>query len=157
MTLKHFPSGFVALAVFGALFVCIVPFGAAQGVAPAADINHLLSEQAAAWNRGDIDAFMEYYWKSDQLTFSSGGKTTRGWKATKDGYKRRYATRQQMGKLAFDQLEVTPLGSEAALVLGRWTLDREQEPVGGNFSLVLRRIDGAWRIVHDHTSRSENE
>jgi ketosteroid isomerase-like protein len=105
----------------------------------------ILSQQAAAWNRGDIDAFMEHYWKSDDLTFSSGGHTTRGWQTTKDGYKQRYPTRERMGHLTFDGLEAFPLGDSAALLLGHWHLDR-------NGPLVFRRIDGAWLIVHDHTS-----
>ncbi|MCP4783763.1 MAG: DUF4440 domain-containing protein [Fuerstiella sp.] len=112
----------------------------------------IIEKQAEAWNRGDIDAFMEYYWKSESLTFSSGGRTTRGWQATKDGYHKRYPTRDQMGLLTFTDLEVTPLG-DAALVLGRWHLKRDAEPIGGNFSLTFRLIDGRWLIVHDHTSR----
>jgi beta-aspartyl-peptidase (threonine type) len=96
---------------------------------------------------------MEHYWKSDSLTFSSDGQTTRGWRATKDNYRRRYPTRDQMGTLSFSQLEITPIGVEGVLVLGNWRLDRAS-PVFGNFSLVLRRIDGRWLIVHDHTSRA---
>jgi uncharacterized protein (TIGR02246 family) len=120
----------------------------------AGEIRAVLAQQAEAWNRGDIDAFMEHYWKSDELTFSSGGQTTRGWKSTKENYQRRYPTREKMGRLTFSQLEITPLGNEAALVLGRWRLERE-EPVGGNFSVVFRKIDGRWVIIHDHTSREE--
>ena len=116
------------------------------------ELEDVLQKQAAAWNRGDIDGFMEHYWKSDDLTFSSGGKTTRGWQTTKDNYKLRYPTRERMGRLTFDQLEAFPLGETAALLLGHWHLDRTG-PVGGNFSLVFRKIDGAWVIVHDHTSR----
>jgi uncharacterized protein (TIGR02246 family) len=120
----------------------------------AGEIRAVLAQQAEAWNRGDIDAFMEHYWKSDELTFSSGGQTTRGWKSTKENYQRRYPTREKMGRLTFSQLEITPLGNEAALVLGQWRLERE-EPVGGNFSVVFRKIDGRWVIIHDHTSREE--
>src|SRR6185437_9503067 len=110
-------------------------------------------------------------------------KTTRGWQATLDGYLKRYPTREKMGRLTLSGLEITPLGDAAALVLGQWKLDRQREPfprtresrdevpssldpglrgddvrgesesVGGNFTLVLRKIDGRWVIVHDHTSR----
>ena len=119
------------------------------------DLQSVLKQQADAWNRGDIDAFMQHYWKSDELTFSSGGQTTRGWQSTKENYQRRYPTREKMGRLTFSQLEITPLGDSAALVLGRWQLARDESPVGGNFSLVCRKIDGKWLIVHDHTSRAE--
>src|SRR6476659_2876714 len=60
-------------------------------------IKAVFRTQVDAWNRGDVDAFMEHYWKSDDLTFSSGGKTTRGWRATLDHYRERYPTREKMG------------------------------------------------------------
>jgi len=119
----------------------------------AGQLESVLAAQAQAWNRGDIDEFMKYYWNSEELTFSSGGKTTRGWTRTKESYRKRYPTREQMGQLKFSQLEITLLGDSAALVLGRWQLSRDMSPVAGNFSLVFRRIDGHWRIIHDHTSR----
>jgi L-asparaginase / beta-aspartyl-peptidase len=109
--------------------------------------------QEEAWNRGDIDAFMKHYWKSNDLTFSSGGKTTRGWQATLDRYRQRYPTRETMGRLTLSGFEITPLGDSAAFVLGQWKLDRKTEPVSGNFTLIVRKIDGRWVIVHDHTSR----
>jgi beta-aspartyl-peptidase (threonine type) len=109
--------------------------------------------QEKAWNRGDVGAFMEYYWKSDDLTFSAGGKTTRGWQATRKRYLERYPTREAMGSLTLSDFEITPLGDSAVLVLGQWKLDRASEPVAGNFTLVVRKIDGRWLIVHDHTSR----
>ncbi len=116
-------------------------------------IQKVFRAQQEAWNGGDVRAFMDHYWKSDDLTFSSGGKTTRGWQATLDGYRERYPTREKMGRLTLSGLEITPLGDAAALVLGQWKLDRQSEPVGGNFTLVLRKIEGRWVIVHDHTSR----
>ena len=91
----------------------------------------------------------------DEVTYSASGKTTRGWTATVDGYRERYPTREKMGQVKFSNLEITPLGDSAALVLGQWKLDRESEPVGGNFSIVFRKIDDRWAIVHDHTSRLE--
>jgi beta-aspartyl-peptidase (threonine type) len=116
-------------------------------------IENVFRAQQDAWNGGDVRAFMDHYWKSGDLTFSSGGKTTRGWQATLNRYRERYPTRDKMGRLTLSGLEITPLGDAAALVLGQWKLDRQSEPVQGNFTLVLRRLDGRWVIVHDHTSR----
>jgi beta-aspartyl-peptidase (threonine type) len=113
----------------------------------------MLDEQAQAWNAGDLERFMEHYWKSDDLTFSSGGETTRGWAATLARYRERYPTAEKMGRVSFDSLEITRLGPSAALVLGRWHVDRDAEPLQGNFSLVVRKLDGRWLIIHDHTSR----
>ncbi|MFT5528058.1 MAG: ketosteroid isomerase-like protein [Pirellulaceae bacterium] len=115
-------------------------------------IKATLNRQAAAWNRGDIDAFMQDYWKSEQLTFSSGGQTTRGWQATKARYHLRYPSKERMGHLTFGNLEVSVLEETSAMVLGRWHLKRKDDELGGNFSLVFRQIDGQWVIVHDHSS-----
>jgi uncharacterized protein (TIGR02246 family) len=131
----------------------VVSRAPAQDAAMRVAIEAVFRAQQDAWNRGDVRAFMDHYWKSDDLTFSSGGKTTRGWQATLDGYLQRYPTREKMGRLTLSGLEITPLGDAAALVLGQWKLEGLSEPVGGNFTLVLRKIDGRWVIVHDHTSR----
>jgi L-asparaginase / beta-aspartyl-peptidase len=132
--------------------------GQAPGAAKGAEsegisksLTAILTQQAADWNKGDIDSFMKSYWNSEDLTFSSDGKTARGWKATRERYLKGYPDRETMGKLTFSELEFFPLGDSAALVLGRWKLERK-EPVGGNFSLVWRKIKGAWLIVHDHSS-----
>ncbi len=111
----------------------------------------LVHEQSKAWNEGDIDTFMKAYWQDDGLTFSSGGEVHRGWTTTRDRYKSRYPDRKTMGTLRFDHLEVQPLGEGVALMLGDWHLERER-PVGGNFTLVWRKMGGEWVIIHDHSS-----
>lgn len=118
-----------------------------------AEISSILKAQQEAWNRGDIDAFMEHYWKDEDLTFSSEGKTTRGWTATLARYRERYPTPEKMGRLQLSNLEITPLGDSAVLVLGQWKVEREGGPLSGNFSLVVRKFEQRWLIIHDHTSR----
>ncbi len=114
----------------------------------------ILRDQQSAWNDGDIERFMQHYWKSDRLTFSSTGKTTRGWDNTLANYRRRYPSVEKMGKTRFENLEVFPLGENAALVLGQWFLSRQPDPLQGNFSVVFQQIEGRWVIIHDHTSRA---
>lgn len=124
-----------------------------QARADEAAIKAVLEAQETAWNAGDIDAFMEGYWKSDELRFASGDKITRGWQATRDGYKARYVDKATMGTLAFDILELEVFSSSDAVVFGGWKLDRpEKGNVGGFFTLMLRKIDDQWLIVSDHTS-----
>ncbi len=120
-------------------------------------LTDILAAQADAWNRGEIEEYMEHYWKSDELTFSAGGQTTNGWQATLDRYKRRYPTPERMGRLTFDIERMHPLGKRAAFVLGRWHLTREPDSIGGNFSVIFQQIDGRWVIVHDHSSTEETD
>ncbi len=132
---------------------------APPGVAPTAEaITTVLKRQQRHWNAGDIEGFVQDYWQSPELTFSSGGTTRRGFRATRERYLQAYPTPAKMGKLVFSDLEVTPLGESAAMVLGRWQLVRQadgvDETLGGNFTLVMRLVAGRWVIVHDHTSRT---
>jgi L-asparaginase / beta-aspartyl-peptidase len=133
-----------------------------EGKQTIVNIESILAAQTDAWNQGDIDKFMQTYWKSEELTFSSSGKTTRGWDSTLRRYKEKYSSRELMGKLTFSELEVTLLNDSAALVLGRWHLDRPDVREGpteleGNFSLVLRKLDDRWLIIHDHSSLEPEE
>ena len=111
----------------------------------------LMDDQRLAWNRGDIEGFMQGYWKSDSLMFV-GSKTTYGWQNTLDNYKRGYPDKAAMGILTFDILKVQILGPENAFVFGAWHLKREKDNPGGYYTLWFRKINGEWKIVVDHTS-----
>lgn len=132
------------------------PAGAAAGTSdPTAAITAVLRDQESAWNRGDLAAFMELgYWRSPQLTFYSGGEVSHGFDEMLTRYRRNYeAPGKERGTLAFTQLDVVPLADGVAMARGRWNLDfAGKKDVGGLFTLVLRRSDDGWRIVHDHTS-----
>lgn len=119
---------------------------------PAPEIRAVMSAQVAAWNRGDIDGFMDGYAKSAQTEFVSGAKITRGWQTVRDNYRKKYDNREKMGTLKFSEIKVTPLASDAAIVLGRWQLVRPKDKPHGTFTLLFRRTPAGWRIVHDHTS-----
>ena len=118
----------------------------------AAEIRKVMNDQAAAWNRGDIDGFMQGYWNSPRLVFVSGTNVTRGWQPTLDRYKKSYDSRAKMGTLTFSDLEITILSKDSALVLGNWSLQREADKPGGKFTLIFRKFKDGWKVVHDHTS-----
>lgn len=118
-------------------------------------IRQTLNEQSAAWNRGDIDAFMDDYWPSEDLRFASGGNITYGWQGTLDGYKTRYPDKAAMGSLAFTDLDIKMLSHKDALAFGRWTLTRESDAPTGLFTLHVKKVNGDWKIVSDHTSSAD--
>lgn len=117
-----------------------------------ADIRKVMDEQVAAWNRGDVEGFMQGYWKSENLIFVSGDRVTRGWQQTTDNYKKSYNTREKMGVLSFSDLEIEVLSKTAAKVLGRWHVAHEPKDDQGRFTLIFRKFKDGWKIVHDHTS-----
>lgn len=118
-------------------------------------ITAILNAQQAAWNRGDVDAFVVGYWHSPELTFSGSSGVSRGWDGVLARYKKNYPDRAAMGQLDFSELEFHWLGPDAALVLGRWHLKRDKGDIGGVFSLVWQRFPDGWKIIHDHTSAVE--
>ncbi|MEL6676839.1 MAG: nuclear transport factor 2 family protein [Bacteroidota bacterium] len=115
-------------------------------------IQAVFAMQQDAWNRGDIDAFMEGYWKSEELVFVGSGGPKYGWQTTLERYKKSYPDRATMGQLTFEQLKIVKLGPKSAYVLGKWHLKREMGDAGGYYSLIWRKIKGKWVIVSDHTS-----
>ncbi len=115
-------------------------------------ITAVLNAQESAWNRGDVDAFLVGYWHSPELTFSGGSGVARGWDGVLARYKKNYPDKAAMGHLDFSELEFRFLEPDAALVLGHWHLKRENDELGGVFSLVWRRFPDGWKIIHDHTS-----
>jgi len=116
------------------------------------EIQSVLSAQRDAWNRGDIDAFMNGYAQSASTVFVSEDEVRRGWETVRDRYRVRYSDRAKMGTLSFSEIEVTMLSPEAAVVLGRWRLKRANDEPHGRFTLIFKRLPEGWRIVHDHTS-----
>ncbi|HEX8177579.1 MAG TPA: nuclear transport factor 2 family protein [Pyrinomonadaceae bacterium] len=116
------------------------------------EVRAVLDAQVAAWNRGDIEGFMRGYAESDDTIFISGDTVTRGWQTVLNRYKKGYDSREKMGVLTFSELEITPFGKDAAIVIGRWQLKRAGDEPKGRFTLILRRTQAGWRIVHDHTS-----
>lgn len=116
------------------------------------DIRSVMNVQTAAWNRGDIAGFMDGYWKSENLAFVSSANVTKGWQPTLDRYRKNYDSRAKIGVLTFSELEVEVLSKSSAVVLGSWSLRREDDNPHGKFTLIFRRFKDGWKIVHDHTS-----
>ena len=141
------------------LVAAVVVFGYQKGAPKSqaedrnvAAVRAVIEAQAAAWNRGDVAGYMEGYAKEETTTFVSGDTVTRGWQTVLERYKSRYDTREKMGTLAFSELEFKPLSEFYLLVTGRWQLTRASDTPRGRFTLIFRRTNAGWRIVHDHTS-----
>ena len=134
------------------LMVALVCAESEQPPNSVAEIQSVLSAQQDAWNRGDIDAFMNGYAQSASTVFVSEDEVRRGWETVRDRYRIRYSDRAKMGTLTFSDIEVTMLSPDAAVVLGRWRLKRANDEPHGRFTLIFKRLPEGWRIVHDHTS-----
>ena len=137
-----------------AAFACAAPEQASTSVA---EIQSVLTAQQGAWNRGDIDAFMNGYARSASTVFVSQDEVSRGWETVRDRYRVKYSDRTKMGTLSFSEIEVTLLSPNAAVVLGRWRLKRINDEPHGRFTLIFKRLPEGWRIVQDHTSAAPSQ
>ena len=139
-------------SILVAALVCAEP---EQPPNPVAEIQSVLSAQQDAWNRGDIDVFMNGYARSGSTVFVSEDEVGRGWETVRDRYRVKYSDRAKMGTLSFSDVEVTTLSPDAAVVLGHWRLKRANDEPHGRFTLIFKRLPEGWRIVHDHTSAAK--
>jgi len=117
-------------------------------------VRKVLKAQQIAWNHGDIQTFMDGYWRSRDTVFVSGDTVTRGWQTVHDRYRSKYPNREKMGELTFSEVEVHMFGYDGALAFGRWRLDRGADNPHGHFTLIFRNMAEGWKIVHDHTSEA---
>lgn len=137
------------------VWLFLVPAGAWVSLRAAdadADIRDVLANQVDAWNKGDLDGFMQAY--AENCTFM-GSQILRSRDKVLARYRKVYPTTAKMGKLTFTGLDVRELGERVAMVTGTWHLARSTQAggdAGGYFSLVFKDVDDDWKIVLDHTS-----
>ncbi len=132
------------------VFLCL-----ASGLAQTSDednialIQNILDQQERAWSEGDLEGFMQGYWKSDSLTYFSRGKITKGWQTTLDNYKKGYPSKAHTGTLTFKIAQITKINSDAYYVMGEYFLEREVGDANGTFMIVFKYINGEWKIISD--------
>lgn len=142
------------------VFIAIIMFLACpndtfgQAKNPSTEIRANLKAQENSWNNGNIPAFMEYYWKSDQLVFIGSKGPVYGWQATLDNYLKSYPDQVAMGKLTFEIRDVTKRSRTVYSVVGKFHLARQQDDLEGFFLLIWKKIKGKWVIVSDCTTTS---
>ncbi len=123
--------------------------------AVATEARTLLETQAAAWNRGDLEAFCAVY--ADDALFLTAFGLTKGRDEVLARYKARYPDSAARGTLSFEVLSVDALAGapakKAAAAIGlvaRWKISHADKPAAEGLTLLtLVRFPGGWRIVHD--------
>jgi len=142
------------------LFLCILSFfslGFSQKIDESPSIKEeilqFLKNHADAWNNGNINAYLEFYWKSDLLSFQSGNKRLYGWKKLLDRYKKSYFKDGQIPpKLTYGDLDIRIISEDYVYVLGRWKVFQNDSISEGVYTIILRRMPEGWKIIHDHSS-----
>ncbi|MBT8472873.1 MAG: nuclear transport factor 2 family protein [Marinicaulis sp.] len=115
-------------------------------------ITAILRSRVAAWNEGNLQAFMNVYWKDDGLKFVKNGRVSKGWSSAMKRYREQYESQEGLGRLSIEKPDINLVTDDVAVVTGRFThFSKSENSTPGMFSLVLHRNEGVWRIVHDHS------
>lgn len=116
------------------------------------EIKIAMEKQVKCWSNGDLDGYMDGYWKSDSLRFLGRKGLRKGWQTTLNNYKKAYPDKSAMGKLIFKNISFEPLNNKQIFVVGEWALEREKDTLSGYYSLIWEKIDGQWKVIFDHTN-----
>ncbi|MDP3582470.1 MAG: nuclear transport factor 2 family protein [Ignavibacteria bacterium] len=144
--MKHF--------LIAVIFIYLTGFSFAQNIknADRDAILKVLEDQRIAWNSGDIEGYMQGYWKSDSLRFVGKSGVRYGWSETLSSYKKGYPTKAEMGSLTFNVISLEQLSETSLFMIGKWSLTRVENSVSGHFMLIWKKVDGKWLITADHSS-----
>ncbi|MBO9591698.1 MAG: DUF4440 domain-containing protein [Niabella sp.] len=132
--------------------LCIAFTGVQAQPGDVQKIQAVMERQTTAWNQGNLEAFMDTYWKNDSLLFVGKKGVTYGWQPTLDHYRKAYPSKDEMGQLKFTLLKIQALGPGFYNVVGKWQLFRKMGDLDGHFTLIFKKIAGHWKIIQDHSS-----
>jgi len=118
------------------------------------EIYNLMEQQEDAWNNGNLENFMNLYWKNDSLVFIGKSGINYGWDKTFSNYKNSYKSKEQMGTLKFNNIICNHINDSTHIVTGKWSLKRNNSigNINGYYSLIWVKKQTGWKITYDHTS-----
>ncbi len=119
--------------------------------AASAGATRVLEAQAAAWNRGDLEAFCALY--AEDAVMASPNGLTRGRDAVLARYRQRYPDAAARGTLSFEIVEVRPAaglepdpyggtapgGVHSVSLLAKWRLAYTGKPAASGLTLIVLR------------------
>jgi hypothetical protein len=114
-----------------------------------AGIRLVMEAQEIAWNKHDLESFMQGYWKSETLKFYGSKGLTLGWESTLANYKKGYPTKADSGTLNFVINDISKIEGDNYWVMGEYHLKREVGDANGVFIIIFKKIDGHWKIIAD--------
>ena len=115
-------------------------------------IRQMLEKQVVEWNKGNIEGYMRGYWENDSLVFIGKNGPTYGYVPTLERYKKGYPSVEHMGRLTSTITSMRRLSDDYYFIIGKWSLVRNIGDVSGAYTLLIRKIQGQWVIVVDHSS-----
>ena len=117
------------------------------------DVTKVVIAQEAAWNKGDINAYIAFYKDADDTVAMISGPV-RGMKNIGAALRLNYPNAASMGKLEQSSVAVRALGEDFALATGEYDLMRPRKNGGevkGTFTEVMEKGPGGWKVIFSET------
>jgi hypothetical protein len=122
---------------------------------PEKEIYDQLMRNADAWNRHNLDEFLDGFLHSDDLVVVVEGETIRGWDLLSKAYRGGYPNPQEMGILTIDRVQVQMLAPDLGFALGSFTLTFPKKKEFGTDTIIMKKVPEGWREMISHTSMVE--
>jgi|HubBroStandDraft_2_1064218.scaffolds.fasta_scaffold335704_1 uncharacterized protein (TIGR02246 family) len=119
---------------------------------PEKEIYDQVNRAVEAWNRHDLDGYLDGFWRSDSLILVVEGETVRGWDLLSKALHTGYPNPTEMGNVTLDRVQVQMLSSDLALALTWDTVSFPKKKEFGTSTIVMKKLPEGWRVAVMHTS-----
>lgn len=135
------------------IILTVVLFTSGAFANPVSEVKFALDGQVAAWNEGDLEKAMNFYWNSPNMLWISKAGIERGFKPVLEGYRKDFTDRTKMGIYTYEPLEIEQLSKRAVHYVFRWKIEiNGRRIMGGVSSQIWKKIKGRWVITSEHAS-----
>jgi ketosteroid isomerase-like protein len=120
---------------------------------PVTEVRAALAGQVTAWNAGDLEKAMEFYWNSPEMLWIARSGIEKGYAPVLEGYRKDFSDKTKMGVYSYEPLHIEILSKRTVYYVFRWKIELGgKKLMGGVSSQVWKKIGGRWLITAEHAS-----
>ncbi|WP_242922885.1 YybH family protein [Pontibacter liquoris] len=117
------------------------------------EVIQALEGQIAAWNAGDLEAAMAFYWNSPDILWINKTGLEKGYQEVLDMFRQDFTDSSHMGQYSYEPLHIEQITPEVVFFVIRWKiLLRGKRLMGGVSSQLWKKPAGRWVITCEHAS-----
>ncbi len=117
------------------------------------EVKKALEGQIFAWNNGDLETAMTYYWNSPDMLWISKNGTDKGYQEVYDMFLQDFKDRSKMGVYTYEPLHIEQVSKEAVYFVFRWKIALDgKQLMGGVSSQVWKKLNSRWVVTSEHAS-----
>jgi hypothetical protein len=116
-------------------------------------VQQALEGQVQAWNRGDLEKAMTFYWNSPEMLWISKKGLEKGYQEVLELFRKDFSDSSKMGLYSYEPLHIEQLSPEAVFYVFSWKIELEgKQLMGGVSSQIWKNSGGSWVVASEHAS-----